>query len=203
MIKIKKRYFLLTGIIIITAIVVFILLPRGKPVKVLNTDTLYSVVKEGDIICRLGDRFWSDLFKDTSITDKRYSHMGIIHIKNDQIFVIHSEGTTEPGRDYVKEEPINDFIKIARTIGIYRLNEIDGDKIASCALQYTGLPFDWKFDLQDDSQIYCTELLYHVLKQIMPNLELKTTYVKEMGREIIPLDAISNSGHFSEIYFLH
>ena len=35
----------------------------------------------------------------------------------------------------------------------------------------------------------------------MPEIELKTIYIKELGKRIVPLEAISNSEYFSEIYF--
>jgi len=206
MTKIHKKYYVLIGIIIfticITSIFVFILMPRGKSAELKEQNLLFENVKNGDIICRLGDRLWSQYFKDISIEDKRYSHMGIIRINNNQITVIHAEGTTKAGKDFVKEESLNDFIKIARAIGVYRINDIDdGNKIATLALEYLNLPFDWQFDMQDNSKIYCTELLYVILKRALPTIELKTIYIKELGKDIIPLDAISNSNYFSEIYY--
>jgi hypothetical protein len=162
----------------------------------------FQIVKDGDIICRLGDRFWSLMFKDFSAEDKRYSHMGIIRVNNGRINVIHAEGTTKPEKDFVKEEPIEDFIKIAKTIGIYRINDMENkSEIVNLALDYLNLPFDWQFDMHDDSSIYCTELLYVVLKRALPSIELNTVFVKEVGKNIIPLEAISNSGYFTEIYF--
>jgi hypothetical protein len=161
---------------------------------------LYSVVRDGDIICRLGDRLWSQLFKDVSVTDKRFSHMGIIRINNGQFMVINAEGDTGHGRDSVNEVTIEEFLKVARAAGIYRINDIDGKEISDLAVEYFGVPFDWKFNMADGSKLYCTELLYVILRRIMPELELKTVYVKEMGIEVIPLDAISDSQHFSEVY---
>ena len=55
--------------------------------------------------------------------------------------------------------------------------------------------------MADESEIYCTELLYLILKRLMPEIELKTIYIKELGKRIVPLEAISNSEYFSEIYF--
>lgn len=205
MIKIQNRkIFVIPGIIIIliTAIVVYIMIPRGKPLIIQNKEFLFENLQDGDIICRLGDRLWSQVFRDTSNTDKRFSHMGIIRINYEKITVIHAEGTTELGRDFVKEQDLEDFLKIARSIGIYRKNNIEGSLISDKALEYLGLPFDWSFDIQDESKIYCTELLYVILKQLMPEIELKTSYIKELGKEIIPLDAISHSEYFTEIYFI-
>jgi len=202
----NRKYFVLIGIsifsILIFLILVFILMPRGKPVVLIKEDAFYGILKDGDIICRLGDRLWSQIFKDFSIDDKRFSHIGIIRIKNDRITVIHAEGTTKPGKDFVKEELLNDFLKVAITIGIYRMIDFDGNKISDSAMEYINVPFDWKFDMSDASELYCTELLYIILKRLKPKFEFNTTYVKELGKDIIPIDSISNSEYFSEIYFI-
>jgi hypothetical protein len=181
---------------------VYILLPRGKPVALQETKIIFDTVKDGDIICRLGDRFWSQFFKDVSIEDKRYSHMGIIHFSDDIITVIHAEGDTGHGRDFVNEVTLEDFMEIARAIGIYRINNIDGKEISNLAIEYMDIPFDWQFDLSDESRLYCTELLYVILKRIKPAFELNRIFSKELGKEIIPLESISNSELFSEVYFI-
>jgi len=202
----NRKYFVLTGIIIFTIIIflifVFIIMPRSKPIVLIKKDAFHGLLKDGDIICRLGDRFWSQIFKDFSIDDKRFSHIGIIRINNNRITVIHAEGTTKPGKDFVKEELLDDFLKVAITIGIYRMIDLDENKISSTAMEYIGVPFDWKFDMGDASELYCTELLYIILKQLLPTFEFNTTYIKELGKDIIPIDSISNSEHFSEIYFI-
>jgi len=196
------KYFVLTGIIISSLLIfTFIIMPEDKPIVKIKKDAFSGLLNDGDIICRLGDRFWSQIFKDLSIDDKRFSHIGIIRINNDQITVIHAEGTTKPGKDFVKEELLDDFLNAAIAIGIYRIPDFDGSKISNIAMEYTGVPFDWKFDKDDASELYCTELLYNVLKRLMPSFEFNTAYVKELGRDIIPVDSISNSDFFSEIYF--
>jgi len=201
----KRKVYVLSGIgifiILIASTIIYILMPRGKPVILLKSNEIFDILNDGDIICRLGDRFWSQLFKDTSIKDKRYSHLGIIRIINGLITVVHAEGTTDTGKDFVKEQTFDDFIKIARAIGIYRTKNIDGIQISNTVIEYLGAPFDWKFDMDDESEIYCTELLYLVLKRLMPEIELKTIYIKELEKKIISLEAISNSEYFSEIYF--
>ena len=52
-------------------------------------------------------------------------------------------------------------------------------------------------------KLYCTELLYVILKRIAPEIILKTVYVKALGKEIIPLDAVSKSDEFEEILVIH
>jgi len=201
----NRKYFVLTGIIILIVLIltifIYIIMPRGKPAVLIKENSFYDILNDGDIICRLGDRLWSEIFKDFSVNDKRFSHTGIIRINNNQITVIHAEGTSKPGKDFVKEEPIDDFLKAARAIGVYRIMDLDGNKISGMAMEYSGVPFDWKFDMDDASELYCTELLYNILKRLKPAFEFNTAYIKELGKNIIPVDSISNSEYFSEIYF--
>lgn len=177
------------------------MMPRGETLKVKDFDSLFEIIEDGDIILRLGNRFWSQIFRDMSLEDRRFSHLGIIRVYNDQISVIHAEGTAAIGEDFVREDTLEDFLKVARSIGIYRIKGLDGSKISNLALEYIGIPFDWQFDMQDNYKIYCTELLYLILKELKPEIELSTQYIKALGHYIIPIDAITNSNYFSKIYF--
>ena len=188
--------------ILVISIIIYIFAPRGTPVSSEKWEVLHTIVEDGDIICRLGGRFWSLMFRDASSLDRRYSHMGIIRIYDDRITVVHAEGDTGHGRDGVNEVPLEDFVTVARAIGIYRAKNINREEISTAALDYLGIPFDWKFDMSDESEIYCTELLYIILKRIAPETELHTVFVKEVGKEVIPLEAVSNSPDFIEVYYI-
>jgi hypothetical protein len=160
---------------------------------------IISSVKDGDIICRLGDRVWSRYFKELSPEDKRFSHLGIVRIRNDYITVINAEGLVVEGKDFVNEVSLEDFISIAQRIGIYRLRTVEGYKISDAALEYKGFPFDWKFDMEEGSSLYCSELLYVVLKKIDPSIILRKVWVKGLGKNVIPLDVCSQSEYFTEV----
>ena len=196
-----KQWALITYVItfMLLAAAFFIFLPRLMPPKRIYAKDISDYLEDGDIICRLGDRLWSQYFKDISITDKRYSHLGIVKINDNGITVINAEGLAIQGKDFVNETDLDDFLEIAKTIGIYRLKDFDGKIISSAAMEYIGYPFDWYFDLEDDSKIYCTELLYIVLKKIAPEIELSRVYQKEIKKDLIPLEAVSNSDYFAEI----
>jgi len=174
-------------------------------IQYVQEDQLLPFLKDGDIICRLGDSLWSLVFKDLSPVEKRFSHLGIVRIKDGYVSVIHAEGLTKINEDRVSEVPLSDFLKSARSAGIYRLNinEIDGALISDTALEYIGRPFDWQFDMQKDDKIYCSELLFLVLSRINPGICLNTMWVKELNRYIIPVDICSQAEYFTEIgYFL-
>ena len=69
-------------------------------------------------------------------------------------------------------------------------------------MEYVGYPFDWDFDIKSENKIYCTELLYIILKKIAPEIELKKIFQKELNKEIIPLEACSNSEYFVEVLYV-
>jgi len=168
-------------------------------VQYLQEDTILPFIKDGDIICRLGDRIWSLYFKELSPNEKKFSHLGIIRIRNNTVSVINAEGLANERKDFVNEISLNDFLMCAQKIGIYRLKSIEGEVISDTALGYIGVPFDWQFDMEDNSKLYCTELLYVILKEIDLDIVLNKVFIKEMGKNIIPLDVCSQSEYFMEI----
>jgi len=162
-------------------------------------DAILSYLNDGDIICRLGDRIWSKFFKELSPKDKRFSHLGIVRIRDNIISVINAEGLAIEGKDYVNEVTLKDFLKNAQSIGVYRSRTIIGETISDTALEYIGRPFDWQFDMEEDNNLYCSELLYVILKKLDTNIELNKIWLKEIGKNIIPLDVCSQSEYFIEV----
>ncbi|MCL2806412.1 MAG: hypothetical protein FWD26_10785 [Treponema sp.] len=194
---------LLIGVLLILTVIAVIIVSRQKRQEVsvpyIQEQEIVSFLKDGDIICRLGNRPWSVLFKNLSPNEKRFSHLGIVRIRDDVITVINAEGLSIEGRDVVNEVTLKEFLKTALSAGIYRMRNIEGEKISDTALEYLGRPFDWQFDMIEDENIYCTELLYIVLKRLDPEIKLNTTWVKEIGKDIIPLDVCSQLEYFVEV----
>jgi uncharacterized protein YycO len=191
------------AVICITITVIIIQQKRQHSImpddQYIQEDAILPFIKDGDIICRLGDRIWSMYFKELSPNEKRFSHLGIIRMQNDVISVINAEGLANEGKDFVNEVPLNDFLNSAQKIGIYRLKNIEGKIISDTAFEYVGLPFDWQFDMEDDSKLYCTELLYVILKKLDTNIKLNKVWIKEIGKDIIPLDVCSQLEYFIEV----
>jgi len=205
-----KRRALIAGIFVVIILAMYFLIKTPlhnykttlAPKNRITTDNISGYLEDGDIICRLGDRLWSVYFKDISPVDKRFSHLGIIRIIDEKITVINAEGRAIEGKDYVNEVDLDYFLNIAKAIGIYRLNDFNGEIVSSTAMEYIGYPFDWDFDIKSENKIYCTELLYIILKKIAPEIELKKIFQKELNKEIIPLEACSNSEYFVEVLYV-
>jgi len=194
---------ILVGVFLIISITFIVILNQQKRqhsmVQHIQEDAIIPYLNDGDIIFRLGDRIWSTFFKELSPNDKRFSHLGIVRIRNNIISVINAEGLADEGKDYVNEVSLKEFLQIAQSVGIYRLKTIEGEIISDTALEYIGYPFDWQFNLEDDSKLYCSELLYVILKKLAPNIELNKVWFKEIGKNIIPLDIYSQSEYFTEV----
>ena len=197
----RKR--ILAGVFLIISITFIVIINQQKRqhgmVQNIQEDKIIPYLNDGDIIFRLGDRIWSAFFKELSPNDKRFSHLGIVRIRNNIISVINAEGLANEGKDYVIEVSLNEFLQIAQSVGIYRLKTIEGEIISDAALDYIGYPFDWQFNMEDDSKLYCSELLYVILKKVDPNIELNKVWFKEIGKNIIPLDIYSQSEYFNEV----
>jgi len=205
-----KRWALIAGIfaVIIPAMFLLIKVPphnfKTTPAQKsrITTDDISGYLEDGDVICRLGDRLWSIYFKDISPVDKRFSHLGIIRIIDNKITVINAEGRAIEGKDNVNEVELDAFLESARAIGIYRLDGYDRKAISSTAMEFIGYPFDWSFSMEEENKLYCTKLLYVVLKKIAPEISLKRVFQKELRREVIPVESCSNSEHFKEIKYI-
>ncbi|MDR2211452.1 MAG: hypothetical protein LBO65_08335 [Spirochaetaceae bacterium] len=204
---VKKNFLaagVFAGVLLTGCIAVFMAKtpPQGVK-KTTRYDAIAGYLQDGDVICRLGDRLWSLYFKETSPLDKRFSHLGIVHITPGAITVINAEGLALQGKDLVNEVALDDFLSTARSIGIYRLKNHGGELLSRSAAEYKGRSFDWSFDLENDDKLYCTELLYAALKNTAPEIQLETVFIKELGRKIVPLEACSNSEYFKEVVYFN
>jgi hypothetical protein len=93
-------------------------------------------------------------------------------------------------------------LEIALAAGVYRAHNIEGSRIAETAALFIGRPFDWQFDMDDEAALYCTELLYAILKRLAPNIQLATFFQKELAKTLIPLEACTRSEHFTEVLYI-
>ena len=117
-------------------------------------------LKNGDIILRSGIGFWSEHFRQSNTKDKRFSHVGIVLVdEHGTVSVIHSEGDDHTGNGKVAIVSLEKFVGESVDIGVSRLRDADPDQFAAEAKKYLGRPFDWKFDTDSSSDIYCTELV--------------------------------------------
>jgi len=124
-------------------------------------DTL--AFRNGDLLFREGPSIESRTVM--TMSNGQFSHVGILLKQHDQWCVVHAvPGETENGRDTVKCEPINEFLRgdrcLSATIRRIDCNDSIADAAAHYALTKVGVEFDNDYELTDTTRYYCTELLW-------------------------------------------
>lgn len=155
---------------------------------------------QGDIAFRKGEGFVSDvvLYNDA---DGLYSHIGLIVNHNDSIKVVHSV-PGEGDYDGVKIEPIEMFYATSRAVKgeVLRmeLNDEQRRVIGEIAIKkgIDKIEFDHDYNLNDTTQVYCTELIKLLFNHIGINIvEGRSTRVNIPGMSgdyIMPSDIYRN-----------
>jgi len=140
-----------------------------------------ALFQSGDLIFREGRGAMSRMFRRMSLRDPRYSHAGIIHEKEGRLYVIHALAD-DKGKGFLREDLLEDFCAATQSnaYGVYRYvgHGRAVDSLAE-ALFRERIPFDDQFDLTDDSKLYCTELLYKIIRNVS-------------GEDFLPLTTVQN-----------
>jgi hypothetical protein len=138
----------------------------SNPLRISYPDSLFH---SGDLIFRDGRGIISSTFRKLSLTDPKYSHAGIIHRENGKIFVYHMIGGEENKTNKMRKDLLSDFCCPIQSnaFGVYRTDQNENE-IDSLAGYYFSnhLEFDTHFDLTTDDKMYCTELIYKILKKV-------------------------------------
>lgn len=138
---------------------------KGRNISLALTQQLN--LQNGDLIFRRGISIESQivLLSDRS---SEYSHVGLIYYLNGKPFVIHSvPAESNEITEYIKMESIQDFIgeENAEKVAIYRLKDQLLNKVQTASsFAYNcyqhKYSFDNDYDLNSNSQLYCTELIW-------------------------------------------
>ena len=132
----------------------------------------WNVYQNGDIVFRLGDSSISNL---VMIADEQseYSHVGIIVVENGMPMVVHAcppDLNVISSNNKLKMDSINVFFSFNNAVkgALYRFKD---NNIATCAaneakrLYNDGVVFDYNFDINDTTELYCTEFIEYVYEK--------------------------------------
>jgi hypothetical protein len=130
-----------------------------------------SLIHDGDIILRYGYGIISDIIVEQLNEPYSLSHCGIV-CRNDSSIVIHSVSSSISPFDGVQCQSLKSFVKDSKknSVIVVRFKSPDERKslsaISKRAYYYLDkkVPFDHKFDISDSSKIYCSELIYLIIK---------------------------------------
>ncbi len=124
-----------------------------------------TVLRNGDLLFRNGCGYESKVV--TNLSSGSYSHIGLAYRTPSGWCVIHAvPGEAEKGEpEYLKCEPIGEFYRIDRAKAGACARVECSDSVAEAAAHHAlqlverRVVFDNDYDLDDSSQLYCTELI--------------------------------------------
>ena len=161
--------------------------------------------QSGDIILRNGKGFISDVFRQFSLEDKKYSHAGIINVEENKIFVYHILGGETKKRMQIRKELLDYFCtpEDNNSFAVYRY-DLSGEEKKSMLknlqlLASKKIVFDPHFDLATDSAMYCTELVYKVV-EAAAHTKKYLPYTFASGNKYIAPDNLYMNPHSKLIY---
>lgn len=132
-----------------------------------------ELFNDGDIVFRRGMGIMSRIVLHAD-GDGVYSHTGILRREGTEWYVIHAvpdEPDFDGDPDRVKKEPVTRFFASDRAVrGMvvrYEGRPEAAARAAASAEEYVrrGTLFDHKYNLDDTTEMYCTELVNHVYKK--------------------------------------
>lgn len=146
------------------------LIRQNQKITRLSQEDLKKI-QQGDIILRRGYGFFSDLISkklNDSVFD--VTHSGILYLKDDKWWVIHSLSSDASDTNGMQEQSLNQFLKgsMPEKIIVVRPKKItkeQGQQIVNQAKYYLQkkVPFDRMGVIDEPSQMYCTELIWQIL----------------------------------------
>ncbi len=133
---------------------------------------VYNQIQNGDIILRKGaGPLSAHLMLNTK---EEYTHCGIIYKDKNKWMVIHSIGgeISNNNKDGIQTISLNNFVKPTADSTLFICRPVftknAGEKVYKKGLEYLdkAYPFDHRFSLLTTDKLYCSEMLYHIFKDV-------------------------------------
>ena len=163
-----------------------------------------NILQQGDIVFRRGEGIISEIVIRSDVNGM-YSHIGVIVEHNGSLKVVHAvpgEPDHEKDFDRVKLEPIDQFFSPYRSargeVKRIELTDSQSNIIRQVAMSKVNdkIKFDHDYNLNDTTELYCTELVQLVFSHVGINLsENRTTKINVPGMSgdyIMPSDIYEN-----------
>lgn len=128
-------------------------------------DVPLDSLRDGDLALRQGTGLDSEAVLRLDSAGGQYSHIGIVVSDNGKWKVVHAvPGESRDGIDKVKIEPIDTFFLSTRAAhgAVMRLrgcSAVAAREAAQSAARLAGVPFDYNYNWQDTTRLYCTQLI--------------------------------------------
>jgi hypothetical protein len=190
----------------------------------LKVDSLKMMAEDGDLITRLNDNLISHQVRFLNVTDKSYSHAGVVRTIGNVKMVCHIDADIK-GADTLRYEPIDTFLNPVNNLsgGLYRYDLSPEEKKLYFAEidRYHAMKvhFDRNYFLDTDSVLYCSEMIakslakasngriviatslipQHMLRMVQTYLETRYPIEAIAKHHIIAIDNLYLNPHCRQI----
>lgn len=134
-------------------------------------DSSVHLLHNGDLVLRTGADATSYMLRQMNLTNKTYSHCGIVMIEDGYPFVYHSIGGEDNPDEKLRRDSASLFFSPVSNerLGIARLdiNPTQIEILHAIVKRYysKAIPFDLDFDLDTDDKLYCAEFVYKAIRE--------------------------------------
>lgn len=165
-----------------------------------------SLWQTGDLVVRTGTSFFSSELRKFSRRDQTYSHCGwVVRDSTQQLWVYHAIGGTDNPDNSLRKDSLATFCApngVSR-FAIYRYTISAADKRKATAvadsLYQAKVQFDLSFDLHDDSELYCAEFIWKILKQTSNQAEF-ISLSRLQNKDYVGIDDLYLNDYCTKIY---
>ncbi|MEX2597064.1 MAG: YiiX/YebB-like N1pC/P60 family cysteine hydrolase [Salibacteraceae bacterium] len=160
----------------------------------------FSTLENGDIVLKAGHGMISQFIIKALDEPIPISHVALIAKEDDSLYVIHSVARQVSGVDGVQTMSFYEFLKDTKKGSLFVLRHKASkqlrDSLIARAKYYLDqrVPFDHRYDLNDQKEMYCTEFVYSALKDVFGKGYFKNTALPQ--QEVLNFNPILSDSNF-------
>ena len=173
---------------------------EANPWNIHAIDSSIRLLKNGDLVLRTGADATSYMLRQMNLTNKTYSHCGIVMVEDGYPFIYHSIGGEDNPDEKLRRDSATVFFspQSNERMGIARL-DMSGQQIErlhGIVRKYykMAIPFDLDFDLATNDKFYCAEFVYKAIREATAD----TGYFSQtrlLAKNYVGVDNLYDSRH--------
>lgn len=174
------------------------------PQNIHAVDSAVALLKDGDIVVRMGNDITSYMLSQLNQRDKSYSHCGLVFIEGSKPYVYHSIGGEANPDARMRRDLATQWFspKDNLAFGVSRmpLSVANADSLHRIVrrLYRQKKKFDMNFDLATDDRLYCAEFVYKAVNQAMGD-SAYVTPISVLGYTFVGVDNVFSGSHAAPI----
>lgn len=171
-----------------------------------SIDILYQEIQEGDLALRLGNDITSNMLAALNTKDKRFSHIGICFVENNEKIIYHIIGGEGNNQDYLLKVPLDTFFNINSNLSFgyaqTNFSNEEKNKLHEILKKWyqAKIAFDLNFDLNTNDKMYCSELVAKALEHSKEGLKIPIT--DTFKERYIGIDNIIDNAFVKQVFYI-